>query len=246
MQLILLRPGQIRTAAESGLPLIVASGVVEYHGPHLPVGTDYLIAASILEEVERRIPDQCVLAPGLPFGTTGSWAGGAEDGEVDLPAEAFFTYVKPILRAYLGMGFQHILVCQHHQGLEGPESLCLRRAASELALEEGYRVGGGARWGRLPQDRVPSPFNKIRVVAPASFIEGEPLRIPWGHGSYGETEYMHAVFPDNVDMAELDRIDPKPRWLKDSHTSDGTVGGGWLDKCAASWVAAIEKLARGE
>ena len=240
MQLVLMRPGQIREAAAGGLPLLVASGVVEYHGPHLPVGVDYLVAASIVEEAERRT--ECVLAPGLPFGTTGSWAGGAEDGEVDLPADAFFSHVKPILRAYLGMGFQHILVLQHHQGLEGPESLCLRRAASELALEEGYQAGGGARWGRIPADQLASPFGKIQVASPTSFVKGEPLNIPWGHGSYGETEYIRCMFPDTVDMSELDRMSPLPRWLEDSHTSDGQAGHAWFEQCVSSWVAAIEEM----
>jgi len=239
MQLILMRPAQIRHAADRALPLIVASGVVEYHGPHLPVGVDYLVPASILEEVERRAPDACVLAPGMPFGTTGSWAGGPEDGEVDLPGEALFAYVKPILRAYLGMGFQRILICQHHQGLEGVESLCLRRAAAELALERGQALGGGPRWGRLPDDRVPKVFDVIQVVAPTSFLSGDEARIPWGHGSYGETEYIHAVFPDTVDMTELDRMDPLPRWLRDSHKSTGQEGKVWFERCVTSWMTAL-------
>ena len=239
MKLIMMRPGQIRDAAERGVPLVFASGVIEYHGPHLPVGTDYLIAASIVEEVERRT--QCVLAPGLPFGPTGSWAGGAEDGEVDLPADAFFAHAKPVLRAYLGMGFQRIFICQLHQGLEGPQSLCLRRAAAELALEEGQEQGGGVRWGRLPDDECPKVFGKVQVLPPTAFLKGEESQIPWGHGSYGETEYIRAVHPDTVDMSELDRMTPLPRWLTDSHTATGREGKEWFERCVESWVAALAR-----
>ena len=234
-----MRPGQIQGAAKRGVPLIFASGVVEYHGPHLPVGVDYLIPASILEEVERRAPDACVLGPGMPFGTTGSWAGGPADGEVDLPGDALFSYVKPILHAYLGMGFGRLLICQHHQGLEGVESLCLRRAAAELALEEGQKLGGGPRWGRAPRDQAPEVFGKIRVLAPTSFLTGEEARIPWGHGSYGETEYIHAVYPHTVDMTELDRMGPLPPWLGDSHKSTGQEGKVWFERCVTSWVGAL-------
>ena len=45
MYLIYMRPEQIKKAAAADLPLLMAAGVMEYHGPHLPVGTDYLIAA---------------------------------------------------------------------------------------------------------------------------------------------------------------------------------------------------------
>jgi len=237
MKLIMMRPGQIRESAERGVPLIFASGVIEYHGPHLPVGVDYLVAASILEEVERRT--ECVLAPGLPFGPTGSWAGGTEDGEVDLPGEAFFAHVKPVLRAYLGMGFQRILICQLHQGTEGTQSLCLRRAAAELALEEGREKGGGVRWGRLPDDQCPKVFGKIQVHSPTSFLKGEEANIPWGHGSYGETEYIRGVYPETVDMTELGRMSPLPRWLTDSHKATGDEGKVWFERCVESWAAAL-------
>jgi len=246
MKLIEMRPGQIRAAAEANVPMVMASGVVEYHGPHLPVGVDYLIPATFLAEVERRAPDRCVLAPGLPFGTTGSWAGGAIDGEVDLPGDALFAYVKPILKAYLGMGFRRILICQHHQGLDGVEGLCLQRAAAELALEQGQEQGGGARWGRLPDDRVPKVFGNIKVVSPTSFATGEPLNIPWGHGSYGETEYIHAVLPHTVDMTELDRMTPLPRWLRDSHTSTGDEGKVWFERLVTSWVEALSQNGGGQ
>lgn len=233
-----MRPAQIHRAVANDLPLLIGCGVIEYHGPHLPVGTDYLIASSIVEATERSAPDHCVLAPGLPYGPTGEWAGGPEDGEVHLPPEPFFRYVKPILNAYLEMGFQRILVCQHHQGAEGPQQLCLRRAAAELTFDRA-RAKAGAGWGRPPKNQQPEAFGRIRVHSVTDFVEGEPLEIPWGHGSYGETEYIRSVFPDTVEINELSKMNSLPSWLENSHTADGNQGSEWFERCVDGWVNAV-------
>ena len=242
MQLIHMRPSEIQAATEADLPLILGCGVVEHHGPHLPVGTDYLIASSVVTEVERRAPEHCVLAPGFPFGPTGSWAGGPTDGELDLDSEPFFRYVKPILAGYLEMGFRQVLICQHHQGPDGPQQLCLRRAAAELAMRHGQREGGGAGWGRLPREQSPKVFGRIKVVSPTAFVEGEPLNIRWGHAGHGETEYIRGVYPKSVDMSALDNMSaPAPPWLSDAHTADGSQGGQWFERCVAGWVNQIQR-----
>jgi creatinine amidohydrolase len=244
MKLIHLRPGQIKQLAEDGVPLLMAAGVVEYHGPHLPVGVDYLIASSVIEEVERRIPDACVLAPGLPFGPTGEWAGGTTDGEAHLGAIPLFNYVKPIFRSCLGMGFERILICQHHQGWTGPHQGALRLAAAELVQELGYEQGGGPGWGRLPLDQRPNVFGRIAVHGAAEFAaqdDGEKLKIAWGHAGFGETEYIRSIFPDTVDMDALADMKNKPRWLEESHTADGTQGRDWFERCVAGWIEFLQR-----
>jgi len=244
VKLIHMRPAQIQDAVANGLPLLLAAGVIEYHGPHLPVGVDYLIASSVIEAVERRIPDQCVLAPGLPFGPTGEWAGGPEDGEAHLGAVPLFHYVKPIFKKLMGMGFQKIRVCQHHQNWTGPHQGALRLAAAELMQEQGYEEGG-AGWGRLPRKQRPDVFGRIAVHAAGEFAKddnGEKLKIPWGHAGYGETEYIRSVFPDTVKMDELSTMDRMPNWLENSHTADGTQGGEWFERCVTGWIDNLRTL----
>jgi len=243
MKLTHMRPDQIKRAAADGLPLILGCGVMEYHGPHLPVGVDYLIASSVVEQVERRIPGACVLAPGLPFGPTGQWAGGPEDGEAHLDALPLFHYVKPIFDRFLRMGFQRICVCQHHQNWAGAQQGVLRLAAAELANEHGHEQAGPG-WGRLPRGERPEVFGRIEVHGAAAFAtdeQGEPLKIAWGHAGYGETEYIRAVFPETVDMKALSTMDPLPPWLEQSHTADGTQGKDWFEQCVTGWIDALSK-----
>jgi creatinine amidohydrolase/Fe(II)-dependent formamide hydrolase-like protein len=43
-------------------------GSVEDHGRHLPLDVDNFLISSICEEVARRIPDEVILLPAIPFG----------------------------------------------------------------------------------------------------------------------------------------------------------------------------------
>lgn len=92
-----------------------------------------MIANTICGEVERRC--ECVLAPPLSFDPTMSWAAGPEDGEVDFDPEAFFVYAREMLRRIAALDFRRIYILQHHQGPDGLQVLCLKRAAMEVVRE---------------------------------------------------------------------------------------------------------------
>lgn len=234
MKLIAMRPEQVREAVRKDTPILIAAGVIEYHGPHLPIGTDFLIANSIVEAVEER--SGAVVAPPLPLGPTGSWAAGPEDGEFDFPPEPFFHYVKAELRGILDMGFKRIYVLQHHQGPEGVQSLCLRRAAAELALEDGRAKGHS--WGQRSPAEQPQVFGRIQVLSPTSFLKGEEANIPWGHASLGETGYILGVYPGLAKMENLpERLEIE--WLENSSRATAEMGKRWFELCVDSWVKAL-------
>jgi len=50
--------------------IIVPIGSVEQHGPHLPLGTDSIIANYVAEEVERRLPSRVLLYPVIAVGSS--------------------------------------------------------------------------------------------------------------------------------------------------------------------------------
>ena len=47
MYLIHMRPEQIQDAVRRNVPVVMPAGCIEYHGSHLPVDTDFLIASSV-------------------------------------------------------------------------------------------------------------------------------------------------------------------------------------------------------
>ena len=243
MYLIHMRPEQIRDAVRRHVPVLMPAGCVEYHGPHLPIGTDFLIANTVCEQVEQRI--ECVVAPHLSFAPTLSWAAGPEEGEVDFDPEAFFLYAREAIRSIVAMGFRRVYILQHHQGPDGLEVLCLKRAAGEV-LRDTVR-GWGAGWGRRPTSELPIPnvFNWIRVAYVDSFSSypsSGAERIPIGHGGRGETQLIMDALPETVRMAALDTLDELPPWLEDADQADATEGRRWIEFCVEGWA---QELARG-
>ncbi|HGJ64361.1 TPA: creatininase family protein [bacterium] len=242
MILVKMRPEQLQDAVKRNVPIIMPAGVVEYHGPHLPIGTDFLIANAVCDGVEKAC--ECVLAPPLPFGPTMSWAAGPEEGEIDFAPEPFFQYVKEILKHIMAMGFKRIYVCQHHQGLEGMQSLCLRRAASELIGEVGRSWGNG--WGRGDHNKLPNPnlFSWIKVASPDSFSHYEPgaEKMPVGHGGRGETQLIMGSLPETVRMGALDTVrDKMPPWLEDAEQANADEGKRWIEFCVQGWVRELSR-----
>ena len=242
MELIRMRPEQIQDCVKRNVPVLMAAGVVEFHGPHLPVGTDYLIAAAICEAVVQCC--ECVLAPPLPFGPTMSWAGGPEDGEIDFEPEPFFQYARSVLHHLLQIGFRRIYILQHHQGSEGLQSLCLQRAARELMWEIGRSWGAG--WGRGPWQELPNPniFGCIRIAGIDSFSNypsADSERVPVGHAGKGETQLIMGAYPETVRMEALRQwSEPLPVWLEDAWEGTPEEGRRWLEFCIEGWVKELK------
>ncbi|SDW43953.1 creatininase family protein [Paenibacillus sp. CF384] len=244
MYLTRMRPEQIRAAVKDGLPLIMAAGVVEYHGPHLPIGTDVMLADYICTEVEKQCP--CVVAPPISFGPTLSWAGGPQDGEIDFDPAPFYAYVKELLKRFRMIGFKRIYIVQHHQGMEGLQALSLRRAAAELTREE--TLEWGHSWGWKAMEELPNPlvFETIQVGGIDKYVAYPPDNagpMPIGHAGKGETQMIQHIDPLTVHMEALGSIarEQLPEWLLDAAEADPAVGKYWLDLCVDGWVRTIKQ-----
>jgi len=242
MKFAMLRPEQIRAAVQANVPVLMAAGVMEYHGPHLPIGTDFLIANSICEAVEERV--ECVLFPPLPYGPTLSWAGDAEDGEMDFDSEPFFRYTQEMFRHITAMGFRRIYVLQHHQGPEGLQVLCLKRAAMEVVRE--MTAAWGSEWGRADPAGLPVPniFSMIQIAALDTFSQYPgplPGPVPVGHAGKGETQLIMGAYPETVRMDALDSLPFLPEWLEDASRASPAEGRAWLEFCIVGWVHELEK-----
>jgi len=126
--------------------LAVPLGATEQHGPHLPIGTDTLVATALAERLaERR--DGVLVAPALAYGASGEHA--AFPGTLSIGTEATTTVLVELVRgadAFRGV----VLVCGHGGNLDAV------RAAVATLTTEGRDVlawwpsvpGGDAHAGR--------------------------------------------------------------------------------------------------
>ena len=106
--------------------LLIPLGAVEQHGPHLPYTVDTEIAVALCERIQGQRPG-VVVAPPLPFGSSGEHAG--FPGTLSIGQEATETVLVEVGRsadAFAGVLF----VCGH-----GGNAEPLRRAVKTLRYE---------------------------------------------------------------------------------------------------------------
>jgi creatinine amidohydrolase len=201
MKLQHLLPHQLHTALDEDWPLLVPTGCIEYHGPHMALGLDTIVVEELLVRVAARV--QCVVAPPFWYGPTGYAVSGPRQGTVDVSTERFGRHVKDVLTSFWEMGFRRIVVGVHHQQMDGPESLAIRQAAAEVTFEKAHSERGDAWWGKAPLADGDRIFERIQVwpsVLPSAAEKGVIMA---DHAGFYETSLLLAARPDLVEMEKL-------------------------------------------
>lgn len=201
MRLQHLLPHQLKTALDEDWPLLVPTGCIEYHGPHLALGLDTIIVEELLLAVAEQI--RCVVAPPFWYGPTGYAVTGPQRGTVDVSTERFGRHVKDVLASFWEMGFKWIIVGVHHQQMEGPESLAIRQAAAEVIFEYTRAERGLAWWGKAPLPAGDHVFERIQVWPSVLQQAAETGVVMADHAGYYETSLLLAARPELVEMQRL-------------------------------------------
>ncbi len=237
-----LLPHQLRDALDQGLPLLIPTGCVEYHGPHLPLGVDTLLAEELLRQVAEQT--RCVVAPPFWYGPASYAVSGPQQGSVDVSTERFGRHVKDVLTAFWKMGFRWIIVAVHHQGLDGPELLAIRQAAAEVTFELTYAERGDGWWGRAPLDPTDNTFERIQVwpsILPLAVEQGVEMA---DHAGFFETSLIMAIHTELVDSNRLAAGAPWYTRTSKSQAVHANVEAGYRmwQVMVTAWVEKINAL----
>jgi len=193
-------PHQLEKAVAENWPLLVPAGCVEFHGYHLALGTDTIFVEELCHRVAEKT--DCVIAPTFDYGVTGYALTGPEAGTIDVDGDHFYHLAKDVLRNFWEMGFGRIYVIIWHQGIDGPEALALRKAATELTFEKTREERGRGWWGR--EQPEPATWSTVRVssaVLPAAAEAG----VRGDHAGKYETSLLMYLRPNLVDLGQLSR-----------------------------------------
>jgi creatinine amidohydrolase len=170
---------------------VVPLGSIEQHGPHLPLGTDWLVADSLARLVAARA--DVVVTPTLPIG----YADYHSDfpGTLSVPTEVLRDYITSVVGYLLRYGVTHILFLNGHGG-----NLAALNEVMSWLREEGV-VSATAMWWEI-----------CGGLNPAWALRG--------HGDVVETSLALAICPDLVHLEEA-RLPANERLTPRIEIADG-------------------------
>ena len=174
MRYELLTPHHLRDAIAANTPLVMAIGVQEYHGEHLPLGVDLLAVTRCLDRLEAQAPDRLIILPAFAYGAASHAVAGPKSGSLHVDAQTFLPMAQALFAALLKVGFRNIHGVIHHQ--------------TENFAHEGHAVGD-------------NPFNWIRIhpLMPPEVA----AHFPFDHAGEGETALMLALAPETVEAPRM-------------------------------------------
>lgn len=158
--------------------VIIPTGAVEQHGPHLPVGVDSILGQAWLDAALSLVPASVpvYVGPAITYGKSNEHAG--FPGTVAISARSLHRLLKLIARQLHALGFRTLAVLNTHGGNSAVLVSTLREIQTELGLNAGM-----LSWTWKPP------------IA--------PLEATYGfHAGHWETALMLAVAPQ---LVQLDR-----------------------------------------
>jgi creatinine amidohydrolase len=135
--------------------VILPTGSVEQHGPHLPLDVDTFLAESVCLEVGRRAADRVLVLPAVPFGLNLHHID--FPGTIHIEPETFIAFCLNITKSLAYHGFQKILIVNGHGSNTPLIDIVARKtllATNSLCASLNYYTLGIDAFNRVKQTPV--------------------------------------------------------------------------------------------
>lgn len=100
-------------AADTDLAVLPV-GSTEQHGPHAPLGTDFLTAEAVAEAAVSTYDREVVLAPSIPVGVSEEHR--QFTGTLWVSPDTFRAYVREVVEALVSHGWNRVVLVNGHGG----------------------------------------------------------------------------------------------------------------------------------
>jgi len=208
----------VEAAARRGAAVLLPVGVIEAHGPHLPVGTDAFIALALCRATQRYAAEagrETIIAPPYYWGINAVL--GAFTGSFRIRAETAKALLADVIASLIANGFPEIHIVSHHGD----------RAHNEMilaVLREAHAQGhAGVRLLYTPV--------RWKTIERLGETGKEPWWVPWDydprleafrvtgilgvHADEYETAAIMHYHPETVDFEALRGLAPTQLTLED-------------------------------
>lgn len=188
---------QMKEVDRDGAVVVIPTGSMEQHGPHLPLEVDAHIAAKLTEDLEKRMPEVLVL-PAV-------WSGVSAHhmdfpGSITIRPRVFIDLLRDICISIYHHGFRRIVLLNGHGGNRSS----LEVLGQELYSEFGLTFNLIVYW-----DLAPDLLKSLK----RSLSKG------MGHSGEVETSLMLYLAPHLVHLESL----PKSTMTSSSHAREKEI-----------------------
>ncbi|MGH2351471.1 MAG: creatininase family protein [Chloroflexota bacterium] len=176
---------EAREAFTQGAMVVLPTGSIEQHGPHLPVMVDTHVVTHVARAAGERAAAQVplVVTPTMHFGVSHHHLAFA--GTMSLTSHLYMESIKELVRCLHRHGVRQLLLINGHGGNQNPNGVIAHSLVNEEGLE--MAVGQASYWTIASQALIDAG---ARDVAP---------NFP-GHAGGFETSLMLALRPDLVQL----------------------------------------------
>ena len=189
---------------------ILAVGSTEYHGEHLPYGTDTLVSEHIAMEVAKRSKGMLMLPP-IPYGMSAHYSNFPI--AISLSTETLMRVLREVFDSLRKHGLNRLIIVNGHDG----NIPAIEAATNEYRAEHPeFKMAVLSAWWVTAGQLVPE----------GTFEVWNGL----GHAGEGETSMMLRVDPSLVDMEKARGVIPDLpahidlKWTFDEITPYGVTG----------------------
>jgi creatinine amidohydrolase len=204
---------QIEEAGEEGMIVLFPIGVIEEHGPHLPLAVDifgaYLQSRAVRSELEKR-GIRSLIAPPFYWGI--NTATGGFSGSFNCREETMIAVLTDAMTNLKRWGFDQVFFINHH--MDGGQVQALDKAIRKGRQE----VGIQAYWilDRFMAKRLGFKEDEPHLLIHGSLMPlGQPLQYLDIHAEGYETSLIWYYFPELINLEIWRELKPTNLTAKD-------------------------------
>jgi creatinine amidohydrolase len=178
---------EVKQAIIDGRTVILPTGAIEAHGPHMPIDTDTYQAEHIALAVAERAG--AVVAPPIVYGVSNTFEHFA--GTVSLTIPTYQQVVYETGAALIRQGFRHLFILNGNRPNGTSNDAVARRLIDDLDTRHDFKVTAVSYWE--PAAAAVHAMRRSRVGG-------------MGHGCEFETSFQLATRPELVKMDRLEGV----------------------------------------